>query len=160
MAVTRIRKISSWTLIIVTLVLLGIMGAFFAGGDNPPLNGKSWYPKNTDLLLYWTYIIFAITLVATLFFALLQFVNNFRHDPKKALLGLGVIIAFIALLFITYTIGSDDSIAKLASSEGSKAYNVPGWLKTADMLIYSIYAMFAVTLVAIVVGSVKNIFSK
>jgi|LSPZ01.1.fsa_nt_gi TRAP-type C4-dicarboxylate transport system permease small subunit len=159
MAVTKIRKISSWTLIFVTIVLLGVLGLFLFGGDNPPYGGKSWYPKNTDILLYWTYIILAITLVATVIFALLQFVNNFRTDAKKALVGLGVVVAFAALLFITYSIGSGESIARLASSS-SAAYNIPSWLKFADMMIFSIYAMFAVTLIAIVAGIVKNILTK
>ncbi|MDR2533906.1 MAG: hypothetical protein LBC81_03915 [Tannerellaceae bacterium] len=156
MAVTKIRKISSWTLVITTVILLVVLGLFLTGGTNPPLNGKSLYPKQTDTLLYWGYVMFGLTLLATIIFALLQFVQNFRNDAKKALLGLGVIIAFAALLFITYSIGSGEPIARLATGSSS-SYNVPSWLKTADMLIYSIYAMFILTFVAIVIGSVKNI---
>jgi hypothetical protein len=157
MAVTKIRKISSWTLIVTTIILLVVLGLFLTGGSNPPLNGKSWYPKQTDTLLYWGYIMFGITVLATIIFALLQFVQNFRNDPKKALLGLGVIVAFAALLFITYSMGSGEPMAWLATGS-SAAYNVPVWLKTADMLIYSIYAMFIMTFIAIVIGSIKNLF--
>ncbi|MDR2497603.1 MAG: hypothetical protein LBD21_10815 [Tannerellaceae bacterium] len=157
MAVTKIRKISSWTLVVTSVILLVVLGLFLTGGNNPPLNGKSWYPKQTDTLLYWGYVMFGLTVLATVIFALLQFVQNFRNDAKKALLGLGVIIAFAALLFITYSIGSGEPIARLATGS-SASYNVPTWLKAADMLIYSIYAMFIMTFVAIVVGSIKNLF--
>ncbi|MDR0537595.1 MAG: hypothetical protein LBH04_06085 [Tannerellaceae bacterium] len=159
MAVTKIRQISSWTLILVTLVLLGILGLFLFGGDNPPYGGKSWYPKNTDILLYWTYTIFGLTLIATIIFALLQFINSFKADAKKALVGLGVIAGFAALLFITFSMGNEEPIAKLVNST-SAAYNVPSWLKFADMMLFSIYAMFAFTLIAIVAGIVKNILTK
>jgi hypothetical protein len=159
MAVTKIRRISSWTLVFLTIVLIGVLGIFLFGGDNPPYGDKSWYPKNTDTLLYWTYIIFGITIIATVIFALLQFVNNLVTDVKKALLGLGVIIAFAALLLITYSIGNGEPMARLSGSS-SAAYNVPSWLKLADMLIYSIYAMFILTLIAIVGGIVKNLLVK
>ncbi|MDR1919453.1 MAG: hypothetical protein LBQ65_07390 [Tannerellaceae bacterium] len=158
MAVTKIRKISSWVLIVCTVIMLVVVGLFFAGGENEPYNGQ-WNPKYTDSLLYWMYALFGITLVATLFFAILQFANNFRVDAKKALIGLGVIVLFVVLLFGTYSIGDGTPIPILAKPD-IESYNTPFWLKLTDMFLYSIYVMAALTILGIIVGSVKKIFEK
>jgi hypothetical protein len=160
MAVSKIRKISSWTLIACTIVTLVVVALFFFGGDNEPLDGKMWYPKFTELVLTWTYIILGITIVATLLFAFVQFANTFKTDAKKALVSLGVLVLFVLLFVVTYLAGNGTPIDRLATSEATIPYNVPGWLKLMDMLLYSIYTMFAITLVAIIAGSVTKIFNK
>jgi hypothetical protein len=151
---------SSLTLVVTTIITIAVIGAFLLGGDNPPLRETLWFPKNTDIVLYWMYAILAITIFVVLVFVILQFFSNFKTDAKSALLGLGVIIAFIALFFITYTLGDPTSIPKLDFSASTASYNIPSWLKIADMFLYSIYIMFALTALAIIVGSVKKIFVK
>jgi hypothetical protein len=159
MAVTKIRKISSWTLLAVSLGLIAVLAAFLFGGENEPLNGKMLYPKNTDLLLYWLYAMFALTLVVALVFALLQFFRAFKSNAKKALGGLLVIVAFFAMLFVCYSMGDGAAVPQLAK-EATAAYNIEGWLKEADMMIYSIYIMFALVILAIVWGVLRGAFRK
>ncbi|MDR2811242.1 MAG: hypothetical protein LBB84_11935 [Tannerellaceae bacterium] len=158
MAVTKIRKISSWVLIVCTIIMLVLIGMFFGGGENEPYNGQ-WNPKYTDALLYWMYTLFGITLVATLFFAIVQFINNFRTDPKKALVGLAIIVLFVVLFFVTYSIGDGTPMSALTKPD-VEAYNTPGWLKVTDMFLYSIYIMLGFTILAIIIGSVKKFFTK
>jgi small-conductance mechanosensitive channel len=159
MAVTKIRKVSSWTLLAVIIGLLAVLAAFLFGGENPPLNGKMLYPKNTDLLLYWMYAMFALTLVVALVFALMQFFRAFQRNAKKALGGLLVIIAFVAMLFVCYSMGDGAAIPQLAK-DATATYNVAGWLKEADMMIYSIYVMFVLVILAIVWGAIRGLFRK
>jgi ABC-type multidrug transport system fused ATPase/permease subunit len=158
MAVTKIRKISSWVLVVCSIIMLVLIGLFFGGGDNEPYNGQ-WNPKYTDILLYWMYILFGITLAAMLFFALVQFANNFRADAKKALTGLAVIVFFALLFFATYSIGDGTPMSALAKPD-IEAYNTPVWLKVADMFLYSIYVMASLTILGIIIGSVKKFFAK
>jgi hypothetical protein len=158
MAVTRIRKISSSVLIACTVIMLAIVGLFFGGGNNEPYNGQ-WNPKYTDVLLYWMYALLAITLVAILFFVIIQFVGNFKADMKKALLGLGVIVLFVVMFLGTYSIGNGTPIPSLAKPD-IEEYNTAFWLKLTDMFLYSIYIMAVLTILGVIVGSVKRILEK
>jgi hypothetical protein len=158
MAVTKIRKFSSWVLVICTLIMLVIVGLFFGGGNDEPYNGK-WNPKYTDVLLYWMYALFFITLVVIFFFVIVQFIGKFKADAKKAFVGLGVIILFGVLFLGTYSIGDGTPIATLAKPD-MEAYNTPFWLKITDMFLYSIYVMAILTILGVIVGSVKRIFEK
>ena len=63
MAVTKIRKISSWTLLILLVVSVAVCLAFFVGGVELDASGNKVY-ANTDLVLYWGYALVALTLVA------------------------------------------------------------------------------------------------
>ncbi|MDR0995006.1 MAG: hypothetical protein LBL81_01800 [Tannerella sp.] len=159
MAVTKIRKISSTTLLVMAAILVVVLVVFLFGGTNPPLNGKMLYPKQTDLLLYWMYIMFGVTVAVALIFVIVQFANSFRAHPKKALGGLLVLVAFAALLIITYAIGDGTPMPEL-NKDATVAYNTSGWLKVADMMIYSIYAMFALTILAIIWGVARGAFRK
>lgn len=65
MAVTKIRKISSWTLLVLIVVSVAVCLAFFVGGVELDASGNKVY-ANTDLVLYWGYALVALTLIATL----------------------------------------------------------------------------------------------
>jgi hypothetical protein len=158
MAVTKIRKFSSWVLVICTLIMLVIVGLFFGGGSNEPYNGK-WNPKYTDALLYWMYALFFITLLAILFFVFVQFIGNFKADPKKALVGVGILVLFAALFLGTYSMGDGTPISTLSKADIVK-YNTPFWLRLTDMFLYSIYVMAILTILGVIVGSVKKVFEK
>jgi hypothetical protein len=158
MAVTKIRKFSSWVLVMCTVIMVVIVGLFFGGGDNEPYNGQ-WNPRYTDVLLYWMYALFAITVVAILTFVVFQFVRLFKADVKKAFFRLGIIVLLVVLFFGTYSIGDGTSISTLAKPD-LEAYNTAFWLKLTDMFLYSIYIMGFLTIMAILVGSLKRIFER
>ncbi|MDR1258133.1 MAG: hypothetical protein LBK65_02455 [Tannerellaceae bacterium] len=158
MAVTKIRKFSSWVLVACTIIMLVVVVLFFFGGDNEPYNGQ-WNPKYTDALLYWTYGLFGMTLVAILCFVILQFANNFKVDAKKAIFGLGVIVLFAIMFLVTYSIG-DGAPMQTLNKPDLEAYNTPFWLKLTDMFLFSIYIMGILTIIGVIVGSVKRILEK
>ena len=57
MAVTKIRRVSSWTLLAIAVISLVVLGIFYFGGvENPGEDLKK--PIYTSLLLDWTSIIF------------------------------------------------------------------------------------------------------
>ena len=158
MAVTKIRRISSWLLLACTAISLIILVLFFFGGDNEPYKGEMWYPIYMDLMLYWQYMLFGITIVVTLFLSLWQFAAKFKNDVKSALMGLGVMVLFVAMLFITYSMG-DTTPVPVVNSE-AQAYNTPFWLKFSDMFLYSTYIMLGLCIFAVCGGSVKKILKK
>jgi uncharacterized membrane protein YhaH (DUF805 family) len=151
MAVTKIRKISNIVFLIAVAISLVVMGLFAFGGQVPEaekLVPDMSQPVHLDLLLNWTYILVAITVVVVLCFAIFGFVKGLKDAPKKAIGGLLALVALAALLFITYSIGCGETLDILGYTG---PHNVYGWLKIVDMWIYSIYVMVAVTILAIII---------
>ena len=68
MAVTKIRKISSWTLLICSIISIVVLGMFYAGGVVDPA-AENKEPINTGLLIDWTSALFFATIVSTVLFA-------------------------------------------------------------------------------------------
>ena len=65
MAVTKIRKMSSWTLLIVSIISLVVLGMFYAGGVvDPSVEMKE--PIYTGLLINWTSVLFFVTIISNL----------------------------------------------------------------------------------------------
>ncbi|MDR2137982.1 MAG: hypothetical protein LBP50_00255 [Tannerella sp.] len=157
MAVTKIRRISSWTLWVVTLVSVVVLGLFYLGGVVDP-NAEQKAPVNTDLLLYWCYIIFVITIIALVVLGLFQFVSTVRTKPKSALASFGVLILFAALLGLTYSMG--DGTALSGINEDSAQFNTPFWLKVSDMWIYSMFILLAICVLAMISGTVMKVFRR
>jgi len=158
MAVTKIRKISSWTLIVCTVISLVVLGLFFFGGDDAPLKEDLWTPHYTELFLYWMYTLLALAAVSALLFGLWQFISSFKDNPRGGIMGLVVLVLFFGLLFITYAIGSDTPVNVMNSE--AQAYNIPFWLKITDMWLYSTYVLTGLVVLAIFAGSLKRIFNK
>ncbi len=157
MAVTKIRKISSWTLLAFVVISIVVLGLFYVGGVvDPAADMKE--PVYTGLLLNWMYVIFGITVVSTIIFAVWQFIGLFKTNAKSALMGLGAIVLFLILLFVCYTIG-DGTPLPIVSADTAN-FNVPFWLKITDMWIYSIYVMLVLLVIAILWGSLKKVFGK
>ena len=104
MAVTKIRKMSSWTLLIVSIISLVVLGMFYAGGVvDPSVEMKE--PIYTGLLINWTSVLFFVTIISTILFAVWQFITLLQTNAKSAITSLIVVVVFAAILFITYSMG-------------------------------------------------------
>ncbi len=79
MAVTKIRKVSSTTLLVLLALSVLIFVLFFAGGSELDAKGNKDYAF-TGILLYWTYFLFIVTVLATLFFAGRSIATNKTKD--------------------------------------------------------------------------------
>ena len=162
MAVTRIRKISSWTLLIISLFSVGMILLFFLGGEELPQEGQKELktPIYTGELLYWIYCLFAMGAFGLLIFGIIQFINSFRANPKAALLSLCVLIAFAGLLGLSYSFGDGTPIASIKADSDLQAYNVEFWLKVTEMWLYSMYILLVLVVLAVIWGSVKKVLNK
>ena len=153
MAVTKIRKVSSYTLLILSCISVLIFFLFFLGGSETDAKGNTVY-EYTGILLFWTYALFLVTVCATLVFACKNFASTFQTNSRGALVSIGGVVAFLALLAITYAIGSGEPIQGL--NESSQAYNTSGWLKVTDMWLYSTYVLFILTVGAAIWGGISK----
>lgn len=150
MAVTKIHKTSRMVLIIGVIISIVVMGLFYFGGQAAPQDlvaGDLSQPKFTDLVLYWAYILLAVTVVVLIGFAVADFFRGLKENPKKALSGFLVLLALLALLVVTYVIG-DGTLLNIPGYTGSD--NVPPLLKMTDMWLYSCYFMFVITMLAMI----------
>jgi len=157
MAVTKIRKMSSWTLLIVSLISIVVLGMFFGGGITNPGEEMKAYVY-TGLLLNWTSALFFVTIISTVLFAVWQFLTLLKTNAKSAIMSLVVLVCFVAVLFITYTMGDATPLAGLNAD--SQVYNTPGWLKITDMWIMSTIVLLVLIVACVVWGSVKRIMGK
>lgn len=156
MAVTKIRKISSLFFLVSILISIVVLGIYYGGGVVDP-TVEAPEPIYTDVLLYWLYVLLGLVLGLTVFFAVLQIVKLLKDDPKSGALSLGAIVLLVAMLLVARALGSDIPL-NIPGYEGAE--NVPFWLKTTDMLLYSIYFMITVNVGFIVWGNVKRALGK
>lgn len=159
MAISKIRRISSWTLIACVAVSLVVFGLFYFGGNDEPYRGEYWTPTYTGLLLQWQYILFGIAVVVAAVLGLWQFISSFKTNPKGGIMGLVVLALFAAMLIITFTIGNGEPLTNILNEDGQR-FNTPQWLKITDMWLYSTYIMVVLIVIAIIAGSVKKIMDK
>ncbi|WP_455643829.1 hypothetical protein [Parabacteroides sp.] len=157
MAVTKIRKMSCWTLLIVSLISIVVLGMFFGGGITNPGEEMIEYVY-TGLLLNWTSALFFITIISMVLFAIWQFVTLLTSNPKSAITSLIVVVAFVAVLFITYSIGDATPLQGLNAD--SQEFNTAGWLKITDMWIWTTVVLLVLIVACVIWGSVKRMINK
>lgn len=151
MAVTKIRKTSSTIFLVSIIISIIVIALFIFGGQVAPeqkLVADQSQPVFTDLMLYWAYILLAVTIVALVVLAAFSFISSLKSSPKSAMGGLIAAIALIVILGLTYAIGSGE-LLNIPGYEGTD--NNPGTLKMTDMWIYSMYVMLGLSIVAILV---------
>lgn len=151
MAVTKIHRTSRMTLIIGVIISLAVMAMFYLGGQVPAhekIVADMSQPKFTDIVLYWAYTLLAITIGVLIIFALVSFLKQLKNRPKKALGGLLVILALVALLVVAFIAG-DGTLLNIPGYDGGD--NNPKTLKMTDMWLFSTYVMLVLTFLAIIV---------
>lgn len=157
MAVTKIRKLSSWTVLIISLITVVVVGIFFGGGVVDPAAEVKDYVY-TELLLNWTYLVFFLTIIALVVLGVWQYASVLKTNPKSAVMSLVVLVLFAPLLIITYSIGDGTPLTTLNAD--SQTYNTSFWLKCTDMWIQSTIVLFLLIIAAIAWGTIKRIMSK
>ena len=158
MAITKIRKISSWTFILTTIIGLAVLALFFLGGNEPPLNGKWKFPTYTGELLIWAYLLLGTCALGMLTFGIVQFALKFKTNTKASLMALGVILGLALLHIIFYSIGDTTPFSGI--NRESQKFNVDSWLKITDMWLYVMYTLIGLSIAAMVWGAIKKALNK
>ncbi len=146
-----ITNITMWVLLGIG-VIFSVM--FFVGGSEGSLEVAGDFldiPAYTDALLNWTYVLFGITILATLVAVIASFVRTFKADKKKGWKQVGVICLFAAVLLISWFLGSPEKV-NILGYEGTE--NVGFWAQLTDAVMYSIYILTGATLCAIIWGAI------
>lgn len=152
-------KVSYYVLYALLAVIAIVLVLFYFGGSATgddviaSINPDMWQPAQTDALLYLMYTLFFVTVIAAVGAAVLQFGSALKDNPSNALKSLLGVALLILVLFISWAMG-DDTPLEITGYTGPD--NVPFWLKITDMFLYSTYALLIITLLAILVSSIKK----
>jgi hypothetical protein len=149
--IENISKISLLVLGIISVILVILI---YLGGntDSMTVGEESLtVPKFTDALLNWQYFLLILTVVITLGLTIYGFVKKLIANPKEALKSLIPLALFVAVFGIAWILGSSEKVS-IIGYEGSD--NEGFWAQFTDMIVYSIYALFAGIAITIIGSSI------
>lgn len=147
-------KISYYLLYAMFALILVVLAIFYFGGEmSAPLVPEMSNPEHTDALLYLMYGLFIVAIVVTVAAFVVQFGSVLKDNPMGAIKSLIGVLLLVVVMVISWSIGSDQALV-LPGYDGTE--NIPFWLKLTDMFLYSIYFLFAVTVIAIIGSSIKK----
>lgn len=150
--IEKIPGIAALVLVVVSLLLVLMM--YVGGNADSIMDGAGealTVPKFTDALLFWTYALTGAALFITLFMAGFGFVKTLVSNPMAALKSLIPVALFVLLFVVAWSLGSGEKMS-IIGYDGDG--NVGNWAKFTDMIIYSIYALFAAVVITIAGGSI------
>ena len=152
-------KVSYYVLYVMFAIILVVLGLFYFGGDAQgdavlmSVDAEMWHPAQTDALIYLMYVLFFIAIIATVVGVVFQFGSALKDNPGAALKSLIGLVILVAVVVISWAMGSEEPLV-IPGYSGTE--NVPFWLKLTDMFLYSIYILFAGTILAIIFSSIKK----
>jgi hypothetical protein len=103
-----------------------------------------------NVLIYWTYVLCFLAVVFAIGFPALQMISN----PKSGLKALASLGILGLLMFVAYQLG-DGTIMDIAGYNGPD--NIPTRLKMTDMIIFSVYGMVVVSVIAVLYAEISKL---
>lgn len=152
----NINKYTSWILYGLMLITVVFFGLFYFGGNVNP-DAEYLEPVHTGLVLNLAYAVVIVGLICTVLFALYQFAVQLKDHPKEAFRTLLTLLAFAALLGISWAMGSGEPL-NLPAYDG--ADNTYFWLKMTDMWLYSAAFLLGASILSICVFSLVKVVRK
>ena len=137
-----IGNISKFTILVLGIISVILVALIYFGGNAESLivgEDSLTVPKFTDTLIYWCYILIALTICITLGFSLYGFIKKLIESPKDGVKSLAVIAIFVILFVVAWMIGSPEKLS-IIGYEGTDNFGF--WAQFTDMIIYATYALF------------------
>lgn len=150
--IEKIPRILALVLVLVSFLLVLLM--YVGGNTDSILDGAGealTVPKFTDALLYWTYTLIGAALLITIFMAGFGFVKTMISNPVAGLKSLIPVVLFALLFIIAWNLGTGEKMS-IIGYDGDG--NVGNWAQFSDMIIYSIYALFAAVILTVAGGRI------
>lgn len=147
-----LSKITQWVLIVLMSLSVVVTALFFLGGTGEE---EALSNPHVDLFLNLSFGLAVVGVVATLLLSIFNFVRNAMANPAGALKGLIGPVLILVVVGISYSV-SDDTLLQFTRDDVTS--NTPGWLKFADTLFYTLYALLSVAILAVLGSSILKIF--
>ncbi len=145
---SKVSKIVLWVLSFISVVLAAM---YFFGGTVSTL-GYDDVPKFYDTNLYWSVILFIITVLITFGFAI-EFIITHPKSLKGAAIA---IVSAIALIGISYALASSDPIPNARVEAVVDA--TPLTLKWVGVGIIATYILGGIALLTMIVSEIYRAF--
>ena len=144
------------TISIILYVLMGIsvvlVALFYFGKLVPGTEGTSMEePVITGKILIWAVILVIITLGLALIFPIINIFTN----PKSAKSGLFILLGVVILVFVAYTLASNE-VLKIPGYTGTD--NIPGVLKIAGTGLFITYILAGLAVLSILYSEISKYF--
>ena len=156
----KISKIASLVLYILFGLSAVVLVLFFCVGFDEQEMVAAGYvtsPKFTNLLLYWQYALVALCLVTTIVGIAISKGGKVDSQMPKISGVLQTVMGLllpIALLVVGFMMGDGNPLRT-----GQGVYDNTFWCRMTDSLLYTIYALVAVTLIGLILN-LTGIFKK
>jgi len=148
-----IPKITLWTLLALGIVATIMFYLPLSEGSLEVAGDFLNIPKFTDLFLAWNYILFGLAVLITLCVVIVEFVNNWKFNRRKAYMTLGVVCGFVLLACACWFAGSPEKI-DIIGYEGTD--NQGFWAQMSDAVIYACYVLIVATIGTMIWGYVRT----
>lgn len=125
------------TLFFITIVVICL---FNFGPYDAELEG----PEYTETLLNWAYILFGISVVASLLFPIIAFITK----PKQGIKNMIPLLGLIAVAAVCYYV-SDNTVLELPGYNGSD--NNPETIQWSEAILFLTYVMLILNIAAIII---------
>lgn len=146
---TKLSKILNAVLYLLLAVTLVFAGLFYFGGE---IEGETFYtPVYTASFLNWGKLLVMITAGITL----LAEIFNLVVHPKNAVRTLISIGILLVVVLISYSL-ADTTPLHIIGYQG--ADNVPSMLAMAGTMLYGMYILFGVAILAILYAELSRLF--
>ena len=157
MKASKIASIAYYVLLAISLVVFVLFFCVGFGREEAVASGFKKAPQFLGLLMYWMYALVAICTVCTVVGAVTSKGGKVDSNMPKwgeVLAQVGTWL-FVPVLVITYFMG-DDTPIRMGTGE---LYESKFWLVATDAMIYTIYVLVVVTILALAV-SLSGILKK
>ena len=129
-----------------------LVALFYFGKLVPGTEGTNMEePVITGKILIWAAILVVITAGLALIFPIINLVAN----PKSAKSGLFILLGVVILIFIAYTLASNE-VLKIPGYTGTD--NIPGILKIAGTGLFTTYILAGLAVLSILYSEIANYF--
>ena len=156
MKASKIASIVYYVLLVLSAVVLVLFFCVGFGNQESLPSGFYKSPQFTNLLMWWMYILVAICGICTVVGAVTA--KGGKVDSQMPAWGdtlakVGLWL-FVPVLLVTWFLGS-----KVPIMTGTGLYEDAFWLQATDAIIYTVYVLLVVTVVALV-ASLSGVFKK
>ncbi len=157
MKASKIASIAYYVLLAISLVVFVLFFCVGFGREEAVASGFKKAPQFLSLLMYWMYALVAICTVCTIAGAVTSKGGKVDSNMPKwgeVLAQVGTWL-FVPVLVVTWFMG-DDTPIRMGTGE---LYESTFWLVATDAMIYTIYVLVVVTVLALAV-SLSGILKK
>lgn len=139
-------------------VLLGVSAALIIYIYLDPLLSDTSLPvieraPRSELGIYWAYILVAIAIFVAVLFPIIDVIKN----PKSGLKIMSIILLMAIILVVSYFLADATPLEGTAANPDFKN---PTVLKLTDTGLYATYFLVLVSILTVIVASIRGLFSK